>query len=95
MYTKTISKEISLVNFNYQFNLGDFDLKGINSNLTQGDVVNIEYFDENDIKKAVDKTLIKKSGSANDVVQTVKYLIERTDYVTGSIINVDGGRSIN
>jgi len=63
--------------------------------INPGPVMIPEYYNENDVKKAVDKTLIKKSGSANDLVQTVKYLIEGTDYVTGSIINVDGGRSIN
>jgi len=63
--------------------------------INPGPVLIPEYYEKNDIKKAVDKTLVKKSGSANDVVQTVKYLIEGTDYITGSIINVDGGRSIN
>ncbi len=38
---------------------------------------------------------MKAVNSANDIVQTIKYLIEGTDYITGSVINVDGGRSIN
>ncbi len=60
-----------------------------------GPVLMPENYDESEIRKAVDKTLIKKTGAANDIVQTIKYLIEGTDYITGSIINVDGGRSIN
>jgi pteridine reductase len=60
-----------------------------------GPVLIPDYYNENEIKMAVDKTLVKKVGSANDIVQTIKYLIEGTDYITGSVINVDGGRSIN
>jgi len=63
--------------------------------INPGPVLIPEYYKEEDIKKAIDKTLIKKPGSANDIVQTVKYLIEGSDYITGSIINVDGGRNIN
>ena len=63
--------------------------------INPGPVLIPEYYKEEDIKKAINKTLIKKHGSANDIVKTVKYLIQDTDYVTGSIINVDGGRSIN
>ncbi len=60
-----------------------------------GPVMVPDYYNEKDIKKAIDKTLLKKAGSANDIVQTIKYLIEGTDYITGSIINVDGGRNLN
>lgn len=63
--------------------------------INPGPVLIPNYYDNNEMKKAVDKTLIKKTGSANDIVQTIKFLIEGTDYITGSIINVDGGRSIN
>ena len=63
--------------------------------INPGPVLIPEDYDENDIKKATDKTLLKRIGSANDIVQTIKYLIEGTDYITGSIINVDGGRNLN
>ena len=63
--------------------------------INPGPVIIPDYYKESDIKNAVDKTLIKKTGSADDIVQTVKYLIEGTDYITGSVLNVDGGRSIN
>ena len=63
--------------------------------INPGPVIIPDYYEESDIKNAVDKTLIKKTGSAEDIVQTVKYLIEGTDYITGSVLNVDGGRSIN
>jgi pteridine reductase len=63
--------------------------------INPGPILVPEDYDENAIKKATDKTLLKRIGSANDIVQTVKYLIEGTDYITGSIINVDGGRNLN
>jgi pteridine reductase len=63
--------------------------------INPGPVLVPEDYNENDIKKATDKTLFKRIGSANDIVQTIKYLIEGTDYITGSIINVDGGRNLN
>ncbi len=52
-------------------------------------------YSESDIQKAVDKTLLKKIGGPEDIARTVQFLIEGTDYITGAIINVDGGRSIN
>ena len=63
--------------------------------INPGPVLIPEYYDANDINRTIEKTLIKKPGSANDIVQTVKFLIEGSDYITGSVINVDGGRNIN
>lgn len=63
--------------------------------INPGPVLIPEYYSKSEINSAIDKTLLKKTGTANDIVESVKYLIEGTDYITGSIINVDGGRSIN
>jgi len=63
--------------------------------INPGPVLIPENYSESEIKTAIDKTLLKKAGSPEDIAQTVKYIIEGTDYLTGSIINVDGGRSIN
>jgi len=62
--------------------------------INPGPVLIPENFSEDEIQKAIDKTLLQKTGTTNDIVATVKYLIEGTDYMTGSIVNVDGGRSI-
>lgn len=46
-------------------------------------------------KRRVSKsTLLKRFGDPADIVATVNYLLSGTDYVTGVIIPVDGGRSI-
>lgn len=38
-------------------------------------------------------TLLKRIGSPADIAQAVKYLIFDAPYVTGQVINVDGGRT--
>jgi pteridine reductase len=38
-------------------------------------------------------TLLKRVGSPADIAQAVKYLIYDAPYVTGQVINVDGGRT--
>ena len=63
--------------------------------INPGPVLIPEYYNKDEINNAINKTLLKKTGSANDIVETVKFLIEGSDYITGSSINVDGGRSLN
>lgn len=41
--------------------------------------------------KAAEKTLLKRYGSPNDIAETVRFLIEGTDFITGSVISVEGG----
>ena len=43
-------------------------------------------------KKALEKTLLKRSGSPVDIVAAVLFLLEGSDFVTGVILPVDGGR---
>ena len=46
---------------------------------------------ENEI---VAKTLLKRSGSPDDIVRAVLFLAKDAPYVTGQILAVDGGRSL-
>jgi NAD(P)-dependent dehydrogenase (short-subunit alcohol dehydrogenase family) len=41
----------------------------------------------------VDKSVLKRIGSPDDVARTMIYLIEE-DFATGSVYLVDGGRSL-
>ncbi len=41
----------------------------------------------------VDHTLLKREGSPEDIAATVLFLLAGAPYVTGQIINVDGGRT--
>jgi pteridine reductase len=45
-------------------------------------------------KKIAEKTLLKRFGSAKDIADAVQYLLT-ADYVTGQILRVDGGKSLN
>ncbi|MFA5371522.1 MAG: pteridine reductase [Sideroxydans sp.] len=54
-----------------------------------------EWGDEERRRKIVAHTLLKHEGSPDDIAKTVKFLIADAPYITGQIITVDGGRSIN
>lgn len=38
-------------------------------------------------------TLLKHEGSPDDIARTVRFLIDDAPYITGQVINVDGGRT--
>jgi pteridine reductase len=42
----------------------------------------------------VSKTLLKRTGSPDDIVRTALFLAREASYITGQIIAVDGGRSV-
>ena len=46
-------------------------------------------------RKIVAHTLLKREGEPDDVAKTVAFLIQDAPYITGQVIAVDGGRSIN
>jgi pteridine reductase len=39
--------------------------------------------------------LLKRTGEAEDIARTVYFLVAEAPYITGQVIAVDGGRSIN
>jgi pteridine reductase len=41
----------------------------------------------------IEHTLLKRIGSPGDIARTVKFLIFDAPYITGQVINVDGGRT--
>jgi pteridine reductase len=46
-------------------------------------------------QRIVSHTLLRRTGDPDDIARAVYYLIAEAPYVTGQIIAVDGGRSIN
>ena len=54
-----------------------------------------EWLDEGQRRKIIAHTLLKHEGEPEDVARTVQFLLNDAPYVTGQIIAVDGGRSIN
>jgi NAD(P)-dependent dehydrogenase (short-subunit alcohol dehydrogenase family) len=61
--------------------------------IAPGPVLFPEDYTEEQKKSAVERTLLKRAGSAADVVNAVVFLIEN-DYITGDVMHVDGGRHI-
>jgi pteridine reductase len=49
---------------------------------------------EAEIEEAREGTLLKRWGSASDIARSVAFLIEGSDFITGAILPVDGGRLI-
>jgi NAD(P)-dependent dehydrogenase (short-subunit alcohol dehydrogenase family) len=43
----------------------------------------------------VQKTPLRRAGSAEDVAAAVLFLVQGSDFVTGTILPVDGGRSVS
>ena len=42
----------------------------------------------------INQTVLKKMGVAKDIAKTVIFLIEDASYITGQILNVDGGKTL-
>jgi pteridine reductase len=43
----------------------------------------------------IDKTLLKRRGSPDDIAKAALFFVQDAPYVTGQILSVDGGRSAN
>jgi pteridine reductase len=56
---------------------------------------NEAWMDEEQRRKIVAHTLLKREGEPDDIARTVQFLIADAPYITGQIIAVDGGRSVN
>ena len=54
-----------------------------------------EWEDVERRRKIVAHTLLKREGEPDDIARAVVFLIQDAPYVTGQLIAVDGGRSVN
>ena len=54
-----------------------------------------EWIDKSLRKEIIDRTLLRRMGEPEDIARSVYFLIADAPYITGQIIAVDGGRSIN
>lgn len=52
-------------------------------------------FDQDMIRAVEQATPLGRIGDPEDIAQTIRYLIEGTDFVTGAVIPVDGGRTVS
>jgi pteridine reductase len=51
-------------------------------------------FDEVSRQRIISHTLLKREGTPDDVAKAVHFLVAEATYMTGEMINVDGGRHI-
>src|SRR5690606_19073880 len=51
--------------------------------------------DEDAREKIIERTLLKRPGSPEDVARTALFLAADAPYITGQLIAVDGGRSVS
>jgi pteridine reductase len=61
--------------------------------IAPGPVLFPDYYTEEQKRSAIERTLLKRAGSPDDIVNAVVFLIEN-DYITGEMIHVDGGRHL-
>ncbi len=61
--------------------------------IAPGPVLFPESYTQEQRNSAIDRTLLKRAGSPEDVVNAVVFLIEN-DYITGELLHVDGGRHL-
>ena len=56
---------------------------------------NNPQFDDLYRQRVISQTLLKRIGEPDDIAKAVKFLIQDAPFITGQIIAVDGGRSLN
>jgi NAD(P)-dependent dehydrogenase (short-subunit alcohol dehydrogenase family) len=62
--------------------------------ISPGPILLPENFDGEEKKILINRTPLKRIGTPEDVINAVLFLLEGTDFMTGSTIVVDGGRLI-
>lgn len=56
---------------------------------------NNPQFDAAYCQKVIAQTLLKRVGEPEDIARAVRFLIQDAPFITGQVIAVDGGRSLN
>lgn len=62
--------------------------------IAPGTVLLAKNYDKQEEQNLIKRTPLKRIGSPQDIANTVLFLIEGSDFVTGAVIKVDGGRSL-
>lgn len=55
----------------------------------------VETMSDSAKQQLLEKVPLRRAGEANDIANTVKFLLMNAPYITGQIIAVDGGRSLH
>jgi pteridine reductase len=61
--------------------------------IVPGTVLPPEHYSREQVKASIERTVVKRLGSPQDVEEAMLFLI-RSDFATGSVVVVDGGRML-
>jgi pteridine reductase len=62
--------------------------------IAPGPILLPENFDAAELKEVMAGTPLRRVGSPQDVANTIAFLLEGSDFITGAVVPVDGGRLI-
>jgi pteridine reductase len=54
-----------------------------------------ENLGESEKEKIISRTFLKRQGAPEDIAKAILYLIRDAGYVSGQVLTIDGGRSLN
>lgn len=57
--------------------------------------INMKEYSSQYKKNVIAETLLKKIGSPTDIAKAISFLINNADFITGHILEIDGGRSFS
>ncbi len=63
--------------------------------IAPGTILPPENMDPKQIQKVIDKIPVHRTGTVEEYLRTVDFLLSDVDYITGQTIVLDGGRSLN
>lgn len=62
--------------------------------ISPGAIIWHDDMNESEKNRIIAGTVLKRQGTANDIANAVRYLINYADYTTGQILVIDGGRTL-
>ncbi len=63
--------------------------------IAPGTVLLAEDYDEEEEHRLIERTPLQRVGAAGDIAAAAEFLISGSDFITGTVIKVDGGRSLS
>lgn len=62
--------------------------------ISPGAIVWPDGLEDEKKNEILSQTMMKKSGSLEDITKAISFLIKDSDYITGQVLNIDGGRTL-
>lgn len=62
--------------------------------IAPGPILPADFANAKQRRGAAERTLLKHYGSPKDIAQAVRFVIEDTDFMTGSVLSIEGGAAL-